>query len=90
VIMRASGNRIARGVVRSLESQAADAARYVGQPDTDGCIASNRGHREIYERIAAGDAEGAAAAMNRHITEAWLARRQGTSGVDRLDRAPIR
>jgi DNA-binding FadR family transcriptional regulator len=90
VIMRASGNRIARGVVRSLESQAADAARYVGQPGTADCLASNRGHREIYERIAAGDAEGAAEAMNRHITEAWLSRRQGTGGADRLDREPIR
>jgi DNA-binding FadR family transcriptional regulator len=90
VIMRVSGNRIARGVVRSLESQAADAARYVGRPDTDGCVASNRGHREIYERIAAGDADGAAEAMTRHITQAWLSRRPGTSGADRLDREPIR
>jgi DNA-binding FadR family transcriptional regulator len=89
VIMRASGNRIARGVVRSLESQAADAARYVGRPDTAGCTASNRGHREIYERIAEGAAEGAATAMNRHITEAWLSRRHGTSGADRLAREPI-
>jgi DNA-binding FadR family transcriptional regulator len=90
VIMRASGNRIARGVVRSLESQAADAARYVGRPDTEGCVASNRGHREIYERIAAGDAAGAAEAMTRHITQAWLSRRQGTSRADRLDREPVR
>jgi DNA-binding FadR family transcriptional regulator len=86
VVMRASGNRIARGVVRSLESQAAEAARYVGRPDVRGCIASNRGHREVYERIAAGDAPGAAAAMDRHITEAWLARRTGGRGADRLDR----
>jgi DNA-binding FadR family transcriptional regulator len=86
VIMRASGNRIARGVVRSLESQAADTARYVGQPDTADCVASNRGHREIYERIAAGDAAGAAAAMTRHITEAWLTRRPDTEGAARLER----
>jgi DNA-binding FadR family transcriptional regulator len=88
VVMRASGNRIARGVVRALESQAADTARYVGHPNADGCIASNRGHREIYECIAAGDAEGAAAAMNRHITSGWLARRPISEGADRLDRAP--
>jgi DNA-binding FadR family transcriptional regulator len=84
--MRASGNRIARGVVRSLESQAADAARYVGQPGTADCIASNRGHREIYERIAAGDAEGAAEAITHHITEAWLSRRPDTKGAARLER----
>jgi DNA-binding FadR family transcriptional regulator len=87
VVMRASGNRIARGVVRSLESQAADTARYVGRPDTAGCTASNRGHREVYERIAAGDAPGAAEAMSRHITEAWLARRTDGRGADRLDRS---
>jgi DNA-binding FadR family transcriptional regulator len=86
VIMRASGNRIARGVVRSLESQAADAARYVGQPGTADCLASNRGHREIYERIADGDAEGASAAMSRHITDAWLSRRGDTEGTARLER----
>jgi DNA-binding FadR family transcriptional regulator len=86
VVMRASGNRIARGVVRSLESQAAEAARYVGRPDAHGCAASNRGHREVYDRIAAGDATGAAAAMDRHITGAWLARRADGRGADRLDR----
>ncbi len=88
VIMRASGNRIARGVVRSLESQAADTARYIGQPDATGCTASNLGHREIYACIAAGDAAGAAAAMDRHITEAWLTRRTDGRGADRLDRTP--
>jgi DNA-binding FadR family transcriptional regulator len=86
VIMRASGNRIARGVVRALESQAADTARYIGQPDAAGCVASNRGHREIYQRLAAGDAAGAAEAMDRPITEAWLARRTDGRGADRLDR----
>lgn len=86
VVMRASGNRIARGVVRSLESQAAEAARYVGLPDAHGCTASNRGHRKVYERIAAGDALGAAAEMGRHITEAWLSRRTDGRGADRLDR----
>jgi DNA-binding FadR family transcriptional regulator len=87
VIMRASGNRIARGVVRALESQAAETGRYVGQPDAAGCVASNQGHREIYERIAAGDPAGAAEAMSRHITSGWLARRTDGRGADRLDRS---
>ncbi|MFE9043408.1 FadR/GntR family transcriptional regulator [Streptomyces sp. NPDC007818] len=86
VIMRVSGNRIARGVVRSLEWQAADAARYVGNPTTDDCVESNRGHRRIYELMAAGDAAGAAQAMTRHITDAWLARRQDNDGAERLAR----
>ncbi|OZM78783.1 FadR/GntR family transcriptional regulator [Pseudonocardia sp. MH-G8] len=86
VIMNASGNRIARGVVRSLEFQAADTARYIGSPDAAGCTASNRGHREIYERIVARDGAGAAEAMARHISEAWLARRADRVGAERLER----
>ncbi|WP_254878898.1 FadR/GntR family transcriptional regulator [Streptomyces sp. NA04227] len=86
LIMKASGNRIARGVVHSLELQAADAAKYVGSPTTSDCVDSNRGHREIFERMAAGDAAGAAAAMQAHITEAWLARRQSDEGTERLAR----
>lgn len=76
-IMRTSGNRIARAVVRSLESQVINTARYVGQTNRDLCVASNRGHRRIYERIAAHDPGGAADAMFTHITEAWLVRRNG-------------
>ena len=56
-IMQASGNRIARGVVRALESQVINTARYMGQPERALCVASNRGHRRIYERIAAHDPE---------------------------------
>ncbi|MEV0612155.1 FadR/GntR family transcriptional regulator [Nonomuraea sp. NPDC050404] len=86
VIMLASGNRLARSVVRSLESQAAQAARYVGNPRVADVVASNAGHREIHERLVAGDARGAAEAMNRHITEAWLRRRTSKAGTERLDR----
>jgi DNA-binding FadR family transcriptional regulator len=74
-IMRTSGNRIARGVVRALESQVVNTARYVGEIRRDLCVASNNGHRNIYLRIAAHDPEGAAQAMFTHITEAWVVRR---------------
>ncbi|MEU7620435.1 FCD domain-containing protein [Micromonospora rifamycinica] len=77
VIMQASGNRIARGVVRSLESQVVNTARYMGRSERSLCVASNQGHRRIYERIAAHDPDGAAEAMVTHITEAWLVRRSG-------------
>jgi len=86
VIMLASGNRLARGVVRSLESQAAHAARYVGSPRRGDVVESNAGHREILDSLAAGDAPGAAAAMNRHITEGWLKRRKSKTGTNRLSR----
>jgi DNA-binding FadR family transcriptional regulator len=85
-IMQASGNRIARGVVRSLESQVITIAGYVGKSGRDLCRASNKGHRRIYERIAAGDAAGAAKAMFTHITDAWLVRRGEAGDPERLNR----
>ncbi|MDA1361357.1 FadR/GntR family transcriptional regulator [Glycomyces luteolus] len=85
-VMRASGNRIARAVVRSLEGQVINTARYMGRSERSMCEASNRGHRRILERIAAGDPEGAAEAMFAHITEAWLVRRGATGDPDRLAR----
>ncbi|WNV87385.1 FadR/GntR family transcriptional regulator [Umezawaea sp. Da 62-37] len=85
-IMRTSGNRIARGVVRALESQVGNTARYTGRTDPGLCAASNRGHRRICERIAAHDPSGAAEAMSAHITEAWLVRRSGAGDPSRLER----
>ena len=85
-IMQASGNRIARAVVRALESQVINTARYMGRPERALCVASNRGHRRIYERIAAHDPDGAAEAMFTHITEAWLVRRPGADEPVRLQR----
>ena len=58
LIMQTSGNRIARGVVRALESQVLSTYRYMGEPRRDHCVASNQGHRRIAERIMTG-AEGA-------------------------------
>jgi DNA-binding FadR family transcriptional regulator len=85
-VMQASGNRIARAVVRSLESQVIHTARYVGRTERSLCVASNLGHRRIYERIAAQDPAGAAAAMFSHITDAWLIRRSGPANPARLQR----
>ena len=85
-IMRTSGNRIARGVVRALESQVVNTASYMGRTDRELCVASNRGHRRICERIAAQDPDGAAEAMFAHITEAWLVRRSDAGDPYRLER----
>jgi len=85
-IMNASGNRIARGVVKSLESQVIHTARYVGRTERALCVASNLGHRRVYERVAARDPDGAAQAMLMHITDAWLVRRGGSSTATRLQR----
>jgi DNA-binding FadR family transcriptional regulator len=85
-IMQASGNRIARGVVRSLEAQAINTAGYLGRSGREFCEASNAGHRRILERIAAQDAAGAADAMFTHITQAWLVRRGEAGNPGRLKR----
>jgi DNA-binding FadR family transcriptional regulator len=86
VVMRTSGNRIARAVVRALESQVIHTVRYMGHPHRDQCIDSNRGHRQIFERIAAHDPAGAAEAMFTHITQAWVVRRAGSGEPVRLHR----
>jgi hypothetical protein len=41
--------------VQSLESQVINTARYIGRIERALCVASNQGHRRIYERIAAHD-----------------------------------
>lgn len=86
VVMQTSGNRIARAVVRSLESQVINTARYLGRTDRDLCVASNLGHRRIYEHIAVHDPAGAADAAFTHITEAWLVRRAASGDPVRLQR----
>lgn len=85
-VMQTSGNRIARAVVRALESQVVNTARYLGRTERALCVASNRGHRRIYKRIAAHDPDGAAEAMFTHITEAWVVRRSGPGEPTRLQR----
>lgn len=86
LIMRTAGNRIARAVVRALENQVVNSARYMGRVEPALCAASNLGHRTIYERIAAQDPGGASTAMFDHITEAWIVRRSGQSAPARLQR----
>jgi DNA-binding FadR family transcriptional regulator len=76
VIMRASGNRLGRAVVRAIHSEARASDRYNGYPERADCEASDIGHAQIYDRIVAADPEGAAAAMSQHILGSWLARRR--------------
>jgi DNA-binding FadR family transcriptional regulator len=85
-VMLTSGNRIARAVVRALESQVINTASYLGRSEPALCVASNRGHRAVYERIAAHDPAGAASAMFTHITDAWLVRRDAAGDLGRLER----
>ena len=75
-IMRASANRLGRAVVRTIHSEARASARYTGYPQRGDCEASNLGHARVYERIVAGDEDGAAEAMSDHIMSSWRLRRE--------------
>ena len=82
-VMRASGNQLARAVVRTIHSEARASNRYNGQPRPRDCAVSYAGHAAIYERIAARDPDGAAQAMSDHILSSWRSRRNpGPAGTD--------
>ncbi|MFD0658676.1 FadR/GntR family transcriptional regulator [Thermocatellispora tengchongensis] len=74
-IMLASGNRLARAIVRTVHAEARTSLRYVGDPRPDDCEASNAGHIRIFECLLARDPDGAAEAMTTHIQQAWRRRR---------------
>ncbi|MGI5192603.1 hypothetical protein ACQEVY_02900 [Streptomyces sp. CA-288835] len=58
----------------------------MGRSERVMCVASRRGRRRVYERIAAHDPSGAAEAMFTHVTEAWLVRCSAPGDPVRLDR----
>ncbi|WP_052665368.1 FadR/GntR family transcriptional regulator [Nitriliruptor alkaliphilus] len=74
-IMFASGNRLARAIVRTVHGEALRSVRYTGAPTTESCAAANEGHRQVLDCLEAGDGEGAATAMSDHILDGWLRRR---------------
>jgi DNA-binding FadR family transcriptional regulator len=75
VIMRGSGNALARTVVRAIHTHARASNRYNGPSEAADLTGTHRGHLAIYERLAARDADGAAAAMRDHILGAWQVRK---------------
>ena len=75
VIMRVSGNALARSVVSSVHLHARASNRYTGPVDPQELPATHAGHVRIYERLAARDPAGAREAMREHIVGAWLRRR---------------
>ena len=76
VIMRASGNRLGRAVVRAIHSEARASDRYNGFPRGPTARRPTSATCRIYDRIVAADPEGAAAAMSEHILGSWFARRR--------------
>jgi DNA-binding FadR family transcriptional regulator len=84
-LMRVSGNRLARAVVRAIHEQARSSAGYV-DPDAEGLRLTQIGHERILGRIVAGDREGASAAVRQHIVSMWQRKRRGRAGADSAGR----
>lgn len=76
-IMRASGSRLARTIVKTVHDQARASALYAGTPTTEGCLLSNDEHHAVLEHLRRRDGAAAAAAIRDHITSAWSRRRPG-------------
>jgi DNA-binding FadR family transcriptional regulator len=70
-IMRASGNRVGRAVVRTIHSAARAGQRHADRPVRADCEAADIGHARVYQRIVAGDPDGAAEAMTMHLLGLW-------------------
>lgn len=75
VIMRGSGNALARSVIRAIHAHARASNRYNGPIEAVDLEGTHTGHLAIYDRLAARDADGAAAAMHDHIIDAWVVRK---------------
>jgi GntR family galactonate operon transcriptional repressor len=74
-IMEASGNRFARAVIHTVNTEAFRSLRYIGEPSRDDCRQSNREHQKIFDKLRARDDSQAARAMDDHIFGSWLKRR---------------
>ena len=85
LILRGSGNRLGRSIIRSIHPRARTNFRYRGAGvSADHMLMSHRGHVAIYERLAARDPDGAAEVMREHILGSWLERKSGAAGVQGL------
>ena len=78
-IQRCSGNRLGRSIIRSIHPYARASTRYNPQADEEDIRQSHRGHVVIYENLLRRDADGAAAAMEEHISSTWALRKQKRS-----------
>jgi|SRR5579872_705672 len=87
LIHRCSGNRLARSIIRSIHPFARASTRYSPPMDEEDIRQSQLQHSAIYECLAARDAEGAAAAMEEHITSSWIVRKK--KGMARVNAAGL-
>ncbi|GAA2822157.1 FadR/GntR family transcriptional regulator [Nonomuraea rubra] len=80
MIMAASGNRLGRAIVNSIHDKARTSMRYHGEYNDSVMRRTLEEHQAISDAIVAGDPEGAAAAMRRHILDSWNRRRPAPHG----------
>jgi DNA-binding FadR family transcriptional regulator len=74
-IMRCSGNRLGRSVIRTIHPHARASSRYNPPADEESIRLAHLGHTAIYEQLRRRDPEGAAAAMQEHIRTTWTLRK---------------
>jgi DNA-binding FadR family transcriptional regulator len=74
-IMRCSGNRLGRSIIRAIHPHARASSRYNPPADEEDIQQAHVGHVAIYERLRARDADGAAAAMEEHVRGTWTLRK---------------
>jgi DNA-binding FadR family transcriptional regulator len=74
-IMRCSGNRLGRSIIRAIHPHARASTRYNPPTDEEDIERAHRGHLEIFEHLRRRDGDGAAAAMHEHIRGTWELRK---------------
>lgn len=74
-IMIASGNRLGRSMIHTLQVEAYRSLRYVGDPREAEMRTSNVAHRAVHDAVLGRDVEGAHEAMREHIIDSWRRRR---------------
>jgi DNA-binding FadR family transcriptional regulator len=74
-IMRCSGNRLGRSIIRAIHPHARASSRYNPPADEASIRLAHAGHTAIYEQLRRHDPEGATAAMQEHIRRTWTLRK---------------
>jgi DNA-binding FadR family transcriptional regulator len=74
-IMRSSGNRLGRSIMRTIHPHARASSRYNPPSDEEDIRQAHLGHTAIYDRLRHHDPDGAAAAMEEHIRGTWTLRK---------------
>jgi GntR family galactonate operon transcriptional repressor len=81
-IMTASGNRLGRAAIHTINAEAFRSLRYIGDPSPDDCRESNIAHRAVLDAVLTRDADQAGQAMNDHILGSWHRRRPNRTMIE--------